>query len=51
MLEFADFHGVKPVIETFPMTEQGIQKALQKLDERKIRYRGVLVAEEFIHED
>jgi D-arabinose 1-dehydrogenase-like Zn-dependent alcohol dehydrogenase len=45
MLEFADFHGIKPVIETFPMTGQGIEEALQKLDEGKIRYRGVLVAE------
>jgi D-arabinose 1-dehydrogenase-like Zn-dependent alcohol dehydrogenase len=45
MLKFAAFHGIKPVIETFPMTEEGIEEALHKLDEGKVRYRGVLVAE------
>ncbi|KPI40019.1 putative formaldehyde dehydrogenase AdhA [Cyphellophora attinorum] len=45
MLKFAAFHGIKPVIETFPMTAEGIEEALHKLDEGKIRYRGVLVAE------
>ena len=44
MLEFAVFHNIKPVVQTFPMTQGGINEAFQNLEEGKMRYRGVLVA-------
>ena len=43
MLEFAAHHAIKPIIQTFPMTEQGIEKAFDTLDKGDMRYRGVLV--------
>ncbi|KAK4031929.1 hypothetical protein C8A01DRAFT_41640 [Parachaetomium inaequale] len=43
MLHFAAVHGVRPVIQTFPMTEEGIKEALDKLDKGKVQYRAVLV--------
>ncbi|KAK4152334.1 chaperonin 10-like protein [Chaetomidium leptoderma] len=43
MLAFAAVHGIRPVIETFPMTEEGIKEALDKLDKGKVQYRAVLV--------
>ncbi|ERS99011.1 NADP-dependent alcohol dehydrogenase [Sporothrix schenckii 1099-18] len=43
MLKFAALHGVKPITETFPMTEQGITEAIDKLEAGKMTYRGVLV--------
>lgn len=43
MLEFAAKHGVKPQIEKFPMTTDGVTEAMQKLRDGKMRYRGVLV--------
>jgi D-arabinose 1-dehydrogenase-like Zn-dependent alcohol dehydrogenase len=45
MLEFAALHGIAPVIEKFPLSKQGVIDAMQKLDEGKMRYRGVLYAE------
>ncbi|KAJ5491242.1 hypothetical protein N7539_002809 [Penicillium diatomitis] len=44
MLEFAARHKVRPQIEKFPMTVTGINDAMQKLRDGKMRYRGVLVA-------
>jgi D-arabinose 1-dehydrogenase-like Zn-dependent alcohol dehydrogenase len=46
MLHFAALHGVKPIIEKFPLTRDGVVNSLKKLDEGKMRYRGVLYAEE-----
>lgn len=43
MLEFAARHGIKPMINEFPMTEDGIEKAFKSLNDGKMRYRGVLV--------
>ena len=43
MLAFAAKHGVKPQIEKFPMTQEGVVNAMQKLRDGKMRYRGVLV--------
>ncbi|KIW03788.1 uncharacterized protein PV09_05091 [Verruconis gallopava] len=43
MLKFAADHGVKPVIEEFPMTTEGVAQAVEKLEKGTIRYRGVLV--------
>jgi D-arabinose 1-dehydrogenase-like Zn-dependent alcohol dehydrogenase len=45
MLDFAAHHGIRPVIETFPMTIEGIEEGFKKLSEGKMRYRGVLVAQ------
>lgn len=44
MLEFAAFHGIKPVKMTFPLTLDGVKESLKTLEEGKMRYRGVLVA-------
>jgi D-arabinose 1-dehydrogenase-like Zn-dependent alcohol dehydrogenase len=43
MLEFAARHGVKPVIEEYPLSCKGITTCLQKLKDGEVRYRGVLV--------
>lgn len=43
MLTFCAKHDIKPAIEKFPMTTKGITEAMKKLDEGKMRYRGVLV--------
>jgi D-arabinose 1-dehydrogenase-like Zn-dependent alcohol dehydrogenase len=45
MLEFAALHGVKPIIDPFPLTKQGVADSLKKLEEGKMRYRGVLYAD------
>lgn len=45
MLDFAAHHGIRPIIETFPMSVEGIEGAFERLDEGKMRYRGVMVAE------
>ena len=46
MLAFAARHEIKPVLEKFEMSEDGIVEALAKLKSGKMRYRGVLVAHE-----
>lgn len=43
MLAFADLHQIKPVVQTFDMTEEGITEAMEKLDQGNITYRAVLV--------
>lgn len=43
MLEFAAFHGIKPINVLYPMTVEGIQDCMNTLEEGKMRYRGVLV--------
>ncbi|KAL5093426.1 hypothetical protein Trisim1_011230 [Trichoderma cf. simile WF8] len=45
MLEFAARHNIAPVVEEFPLTAAGATKALQKLLDGGMRYRGVLVAQ------
>ncbi|KAF1980675.1 GroES-like protein [Aulographum hederae CBS 113979] len=45
MLEFSARHGIKPVIEQFPLTEEGVNEAATKLKANKMRYRAVLVAQ------
>ncbi|KAI8175365.1 Alcohol dehydrogenase zinc-binding domain protein [Colletotrichum sp. SAR 10_75] len=42
MLEFAAVHKVLPVIESFTFTENGINEAMEKLRNGKMRYRGVV---------
>lgn len=44
MLEFAAYHHILPIIEQFPMTVNGIEEAMRRLEAGKMRYRGVLVA-------
>ena len=44
MLEFAAFHGVKPILEQYPLSIDGINEALKKLQAGEVRYRGVLKA-------
>ena len=45
MLEFAARHKIVPTIERFPLSEDGLVKAVQKLKAGSLRYRAVLVAE------
>lgn len=42
MLAFTARHGIKPIVETFPMTD--INQALDHVRQGKARYRAVLVA-------
>lgn len=42
MLAFTARHGIKPIVETFPMSE--INQALDHVRQGKARYRAVLVA-------
>ncbi|KAL2819581.1 chaperonin 10-like protein [Aspergillus cavernicola] len=42
MLDFAAFHGIKPMVVRYPMTAEGIKDCLRTLEEGKMRYRGVL---------
>lgn len=44
MLEFAARHSIKPIVETFELSERGVKAALDKIKAGTIRYRGVLVA-------
>ncbi|KKK21431.1 hypothetical protein P175DRAFT_0468 [Aspergillus ochraceoroseus IBT 24754] len=43
MLEFAALHQIKPIVETFPMTEEKIKEAMDKLDRGEVYYRAVLI--------
>lgn len=45
MLEFAARHQIRPIIEQFPMTVEGINEAMERLGSGKMRYRGVLIAQ------
>jgi D-arabinose 1-dehydrogenase-like Zn-dependent alcohol dehydrogenase len=42
MLQFAVKHNIKPSVELFPMTVEGISNAFERLEKGKLRYRGVL---------
>jgi len=46
MIEFARLHGIKPIIEQFPLMVEGITEAMDRLNEGKMRYRAVLVAQQ-----
>ncbi|KAJ6498917.1 putative NADP-dependent alcohol dehydrogenase C 2 [Mycena sanguinolenta] len=45
MLDFAARHKIKPIIERFPMTRNGVEEGMAKMRQGKMRYRGVLVAQ------
>ena len=42
MLQFAVRHSIKPTVERFPMTVDGVTKAFERLENGNLRYRGVL---------
>lgn len=42
MLRFIVDHKIRPKVEKFPMSVEGIKTAFQKLNDGSIRYRGVL---------
>lgn len=42
MIEFAARHQIKPWVEKFPMTEDGVKQAFNKLEHGRMRFRGVL---------
>lgn len=42
MLKFASKHGIEPIIEELPMTEDGLNEALNRLAKGDVRYRFVL---------
>lgn len=44
MIQFAARHRIRPWVESFAMTESGLQEAFTRLESGKLRYRGVLVA-------
>ncbi|KAJ6782234.1 hypothetical protein PWT90_08862 [Aphanocladium album] len=43
MLAFAAHHGVKPVIEKFPLDEHGAREAMDRLEKGQVHFRAVLV--------
>jgi D-arabinose 1-dehydrogenase-like Zn-dependent alcohol dehydrogenase len=43
MLDFAARNGIKPIVETFDMSVEGAEEALDKLGSGDVRYRAVLV--------
>jgi D-arabinose 1-dehydrogenase-like Zn-dependent alcohol dehydrogenase len=43
MLDFAARHRIKPVTQTFPLTKDGIEKAIKTLEDGEMKYRGVLL--------
>ncbi|KAB8233198.1 uncharacterized protein BDW43DRAFT_300390 [Aspergillus alliaceus] len=45
MLDFAAFHGIKPVNMSYPLTKDGIEDCLKTLEDGRMRYRGVLVTQ------
>ena len=46
MLKFCVLHNIRPWVEEFPGTLGGINEALKKLENGKIRYRGVVTFED-----
>lgn len=44
MLDFAAVHKIKPIVQTFPLSQEGINDAFETLENGNMRYRGVLVA-------
>ena len=42
MLDFAARHGVRPQVQTWALTRQGVTDAMQTLKEGGMRYRGVV---------
>jgi D-arabinose 1-dehydrogenase-like Zn-dependent alcohol dehydrogenase len=45
MLDFSAHHGIRPMIEVFPMDVNGIEKAFKVLNDGNMKYRGVLAVQ------
>jgi D-arabinose 1-dehydrogenase-like Zn-dependent alcohol dehydrogenase len=45
LLAFAALHQIRPIVEKFPMSTEGIEESMRKLESGEMRYRGVLVVE------
>ncbi|KZV69278.1 GroES-like protein [Peniophora sp. CONT] len=45
VISFSAAQGIKPMVEEFPMTEEGIEAAFDALNKGILRYRAVLVAQ------
>ncbi|OAA55645.1 NADP-dependent alcohol dehydrogenase [Cordyceps fumosorosea ARSEF 2679] len=45
MLAFAARHGVRPVVEAFPLSEGGAAEALDRLERGEVHFRAVLLPE------
>lgn len=43
MIKFAALHNIKPVLQKFPMTEEGIAEAMDKLEKGEVHFRAVLI--------
>jgi D-arabinose 1-dehydrogenase-like Zn-dependent alcohol dehydrogenase len=43
MLEFAARHSIEPIVEKFPMTKEGIEAAMDKLEKGDVHFRAVLM--------
>lgn len=48
LLDFVVLHGIRPITMSFPLNKDGIQRAFQVLEEGRMRYRAVLVAERYL---
>ncbi|KAG0170425.1 hypothetical protein DFQ28_002136 [Apophysomyces sp. BC1034] len=46
MFEFASRHNIKPTVEEFPFTAEGLTKGIDLCHKNKARYRAVLVADD-----
>jgi len=42
MLEFAAKHGIRPITELFPLSADGVTKAIDRLNSGKLRCRAIL---------
>jgi len=45
MLRFAAHHKIKPIVQEYPLTLDGLVEAMDKLDQGQMKYRGVLVSQ------
>jgi D-arabinose 1-dehydrogenase-like Zn-dependent alcohol dehydrogenase len=45
MLEFAATWNIRPITVQFPLNKEGIEESMRVLEDGKMRYRGVLVAQ------
>ena len=43
MLAFSALHEIRPITERFPMTERGLNDAIERLEKGRIRYKAILV--------
>lgn len=45
MLSFAAHSAVRPLVQTFPLTAEGITTAMRSLEAGEVRYRAVFIPE------